>query len=182
MGRKPLDLAGKTFGRLTIVRFHSIQNPKWKGSKVPSLSMWVVQCACGSPEKVIRGVALTSGNTKSCGCISGRGRGWPSGESDVLWKYRHQAKKRGLVWALSDLEFDRLVTDNCHYCGDPPSNVRHGLFTYNGIDRKDNMEGYVPGNAVSCCFPCNQAKREMSYEQFLAFIAKVSRHLNLIKG
>jgi len=177
MGRKPLDLVGKTFGRLKVVRFHSIQKPNWKGNR-PSLSTWVVQCACGSPEKVIGGSKLTSGNTKSCGCIS-RGRGWVPGESDVLWKYKYQAKKRNLVWTLTDVEFDKLVRGNCHYCGNPPSNMRYRLFTYNGIDRKDNRRGYVSDNAVSCCNICNRAKLSLPYEEFLDFVRRVHAHLGL---
>lgn len=40
---------------------------------------------------------------------------------------------------------------------------------YNGVDRKDNAKGYVTGNCLPCCWPCNYAKgSRYTYEQFKA--------------
>lgn len=58
------DLTGKTFGRLSVVRRAAPQQGK-KQQK----TRYVCACSCGA-EKVIRGDALTSGATTSCGCLS----------------------------------------------------------------------------------------------------------------
>lgn len=54
------NLTGKTFGRLTVIRFD--QRDK-RGN-----AQWICRCECGT-EKSIRHSSLTSGNTRSCGCL-----------------------------------------------------------------------------------------------------------------
>lgn len=56
---KFIDLAGKKFGRLTVIK--RIYNNK-------NATYWLCKCECGK-EKIIRGTSLTSNNTKSCGCL-----------------------------------------------------------------------------------------------------------------
>lgn len=46
------------FGNLTVVKFAYLKKT----------SYYLCKCDCGN-EKIIRGTSLTSGNTKSCGCI-----------------------------------------------------------------------------------------------------------------
>lgn len=59
--RKPrFDLVGRQFGRLTILR--------WEEDPVRDKLIWVCVCECGRPMNVTT-YALTSGNTKSCGCL-----------------------------------------------------------------------------------------------------------------
>ena len=55
------DLTGQTFGKLTVVNF--------AGSNKRSHAMWLCKCECGN-KKTVAGNKLTSGNTKSCGCIA----------------------------------------------------------------------------------------------------------------
>lgn len=52
------DIAGKTFGRLTVVSF---------GRATSKGGFWLCRCACGG-EKTARADTLASGNTSSCGC------------------------------------------------------------------------------------------------------------------
>ena len=55
------DLTGKTFGKLTVIcREGSLNNHP----------AWLCRCDCGN-ETVVRGRALISGNTQSCGCLRG---------------------------------------------------------------------------------------------------------------
>src|SRR5271157_2702337 len=58
---KFVDLTGKQFGRLTVIR----QDGYNKYRKL----MWLCLCACGK-ETTLSGNCLRSGNTKSCGCLS----------------------------------------------------------------------------------------------------------------
>lgn len=56
------NLIGQTFGRLTVIK--RVSNSKH------GHPMW--ECVCSCPDEtvcVVRGSALTAGNTKSCGCI-----------------------------------------------------------------------------------------------------------------
>jgi hypothetical protein len=56
-----LDLRGKIFGKLTVIRFAGTPWPRYG-------AMWRCQCACGRVVTV-RSDNLLSGNTRSCGCI-----------------------------------------------------------------------------------------------------------------
>lgn len=58
------DLIGKKFGKLTIIK--RVENDK------NNRTQYLCKCDCGK-EKIIRGSSITSGNTRSCGCLSGRG-------------------------------------------------------------------------------------------------------------
>jgi hypothetical protein len=54
------DLTGKTFGRLTVIRF----GPYHENGRI----QWWCKCICGN-EKLVVGHDLTTGHTKSCGCL-----------------------------------------------------------------------------------------------------------------
>jgi len=58
------DLTGQRFGRLTVIKRYTP-----KGQKV----RWLCKCDCGN-EKDIAAYELTSGNTKSCGCLQAEAR------------------------------------------------------------------------------------------------------------
>lgn len=100
----------------------------------------------------------------------------------VLRSYRRHALVRGLIWELSGEDFDRLTSQDCHYCGQPPNTVSRsglyegGVFTYNGIDRVDNAVGYTPGNVVTCCKICNNAKKDLPLGEFMAWIARLTEY------
>lgn len=55
-----VDLLGKRFGKLTVVKM--AENSK------DNKTQWLCKCDCGN-EKVIRTNNLTSGQTRSCGCL-----------------------------------------------------------------------------------------------------------------
>ncbi len=54
------DLTGKKFGRLTVIK--RVENDKYNHI------LYLCKCDCGK-EKIIKGVSLKNGNTKSCGCL-----------------------------------------------------------------------------------------------------------------
>ena len=98
----------------------------------------------------------------------------------LVTQYRRQAKERHLDWALTGEDLDALFAGDCHWCGEPPANTwkrprTNGEFRYNGIDRVDNLLGYVPGNVVSCCVVCNSMKREFPKAVFLDRVARIAR-------
>ena len=61
----PVDLTGLRFGKLTVIgKGRSYHSPK--GSIA---SQWYCQCDCGSKPILLRRDSLTTGNTRSCGCL-----------------------------------------------------------------------------------------------------------------
>ena len=90
---------------------------------------------------------------------------------EKVWKqYAYKAKQRNLTFSLTLQEFETLVNDSCHYCGQWPSN---------GIDRVDNGIGYVNGqvkNCVPACKDCNFAKVVMTKENFIRMCVRVAEH------
>lgn len=61
--KRVIDLTGKKFGLLTVVGFSG----EYRGCEL----LWQCQCECGQ-SKLIRGVSLRNGDTKSCGCRQGQ--------------------------------------------------------------------------------------------------------------
>lgn len=61
-GSRWLDLTGRTFSRLTVVK----QSEKNIGKRL----FWECKCSCGNPDLVsIETTALTTAHTRSCGCL-----------------------------------------------------------------------------------------------------------------
>lgn len=174
MGSRRSDaLLGKRFNRLVVLR-HA-ERP----------SHFVVQCDCGTVKEVGR-TNLVKNMTKSCGCYRRENtyhlppKPTAAGNSKsllscVISNYTNSAKRRGIPWALTRDEVDRLIGMNCHYCDAPPSNrqkinYRH-TFSYTGIDRISHYGGYTPDNVVPCCRDCNQKKHQKSYGEFVTNVA-----------
>ena len=58
------DLTGLSFGRWAVLSKTNIPNgTKFRGSH------WLCQCSCGT-QRVVRGLSLASGKSKSCGCLN----------------------------------------------------------------------------------------------------------------
>lgn len=56
------DIMGQKFGRLTVI--------KRDGSDNRGYATWLCKCKCGNITKPLRSKDLSSGNTKSCGCLN----------------------------------------------------------------------------------------------------------------
>lgn len=177
--RPCFNLLGQRFGRLRVVE--RVKNPHKNGAA------WRCVCDCGN-ETVVSGANLRH-RTRSCGCLAREQLiaklSLPKGQAAnnfLLDKYKRSAALRHLVWGLTDREFFTLIQRPCHYCGQPPSRPLPKLlrnrptnagFAYNGVDRKNNDDGYAIENTVPCCTACNRFKRAMSYEQFIAYLDRV---------
>jgi hypothetical protein len=75
------DLTGQRFGRLVVIEMHP-REPyyTYKGPR------WRCRCDCGA-EKIISGMVLRNGQTRSCGCL----------RSDLL-RARHQRNREARKW------------------------------------------------------------------------------------
>jgi 5-methylcytosine-specific restriction endonuclease McrA len=164
------DRTGWRVGKLVVLRISETR-------KSPGKVYWVCRCDCGE-ETTVSSWNLGAGGTKSCGCLVSGLKLGPStyARNQVCKDYKQNARKRGHCWELTDGDFDHLTSQSCFYCELPPSTVKamgKSVFTYTGIDRKENELGYTPENAVPCCETCNKAKRAMPYAEFAAWIVRL---------
>lgn len=135
---KVTELLGRRFGRLTVLaRFGVVGGKTW----------WVTQCDCGA-KRLFRGVSLTNGTSRSCGCLAREHtrkrtitHGMTHSPEWATWrriKHRctHSPRYVGVRidprWAAS---FEAFYAD----MGPMPHDRRT-------IDRIDNARGYEPGN------------------------------------
>jgi len=101
------------------------------------------------------------------------------------------AKRRNILWDLTVPQTIVLLQNNCAYCGRPPQSkfpinnwrkyswvkFENASFLYrNGIDRKNNKLGYIHNNVITCCWICNRAKGDLSYEEFMEWIKQLIKH------
>ena len=137
----------------------------------------VARCRCGKARETEL-IRIKNGIYKFCGDDDCPFRFEPANKVYVNQYYRQYmsgAKSRGYDFELSAFRFYRMTQRDCFYCGHPPwernlkrskPSYRNEKVYFNGIDRFDNNLGYVKGNCVPCCFRCNQAKNNMSAEDF----------------
>jgi hypothetical protein len=90
--------------------------------------------------------------------------------SKAIMKYKRMAVSREIEWALPEALAIDLITDNCFYCGGAPSPL-------NGIDRVDNVKGYLEDNVVTACKHCNTAKMTRSRSDFESWAIRVAQHV-----
>ena len=80
----------------------------------------------------------------------------------VIWNhYVKGAKKRGIHFGLTKTRFESMITQPCFYC----DYCKEG--EVNGVDRKNNQEGYMENNVVPCCQTCNLAKGAQHPQEFV---------------
>lgn len=73
-------------------------------------------------------------------------------------RIKNEAKKRKKEFLLSLNDYTtKFYNANCYYCGERSF----------GIDRVNNLEGYIISNVVPCCTICNMMKLTQTKEEFL---------------
>ena len=185
MGSKCKNLKGNKFNRLTVLK--QSESRLYGNTKK---RMWMCKCDCGN-ELILNTSALTSGNTKSCGCLHNEKSKENSiksrykiskkdaGFNNVKNSYKSNALSRNKSFELTEDELKVLFKSNCYYCGDEPSNIMKSSYynyTYNGIDRIDNNIGYTKDNSVSCCYMCNRSKNNNTEKQFLDWAKRLNKY------
>jgi len=70
-------------------------------------------------------------------------------------------------------EFETLIKSHCSYCNKPPSNLHKKILHYNGLDRKDNNQGYSINNTIPCCKTCNLGKHNLQYEEWIKHLTNL---------
>jgi hypothetical protein len=178
-----IDMTGKIFGRLKVIKYSHFQN---------NCAYWKCLCDCGKIH-ICRGGSLRHGLTKSCGCLNIEVHRLSKGESglrNLYSSYKNRAKHRKIKFKLTLKQFKQLTQQNCYYCNLEPKQVskliqncmtksgtEHSKYYYNGIDRLNNNKGYIKENCVPCCKTCNFAKHKMNEYDFYSWIERLHHHI-----
>lgn len=161
---------------------------------------WLCVCECGKNSKVLTS-NLTSGNSKSCGCLKNEIKSQELREQigNTLRQFEPRIASARRVWksygyngdencTLTFNKFYELSQMNCSYCGIAPSNEyncflrkkdtsekakREGSFAYNGMDRIDSSLSHTDDNCISCCAICNRAKNDRTLAEFYDYINRL---------
>lgn len=169
---------GEKYNMLTIISF-SHSDKRWR-------KFYNVKCDCGNESKIM-GSAMTSGNTKSCGCYAKKerqNRRISKNHSEItaiILGYKRHAERRGFKWLLQRNDVENIIIKDCYYCGTPPSNIKKTKnsiedgFSYSGIDRIDSLKDYTIGNTVPCCRICNYAKSNLTLKEFQEWAVKLGK-------
>jgi hypothetical protein len=166
---------GQKFNMLTIISFDHYDSHYRKH--------FLCRCECGK-EKVIQGSLMSSGNTKSCGCYGMKVKkdkrisNHHSEITAIILGYKRHAKRRGFKFLLTREQVENIIKQDCFYCHSLPYNrqktkntIDEGLL-YNGIDRIDSLGNYTINNVVPCCKICNNAKSNLTINEFKTWLTK----------
>jgi hypothetical protein len=185
MGRKSVYQIGQMFGKLEILE---ILPGNGKGNSVK------LRCLCHYCHQETMKYGANIKRRNSCGCQQKNSSEWkskgpkvmpwqlPCGQAarnNLAFQYKKGAERRNLEFNLTIEEFEKIVTGDCYYCGVSLPALAKGLgkssgdFKYTGIDRKNNLIGYVKYNCVSCCWMCNNMKGSSNEKDFLLHIKKI---------
>ena len=160
-GEKVKDITGQVYGRLTALYRLDRTNKYYN-------SFWICKCECGN-EVEVRLSQLTTGKTKSCGCLNRelsskrmKGSNHPmygiKGEAHHKWnpnltdKDRHDKRDTVENCHFRNSVFER---DNytCVVCGNKGIlNAHHISNYYSDIDNRYNIS-----NGVTMCDKCHKA-------------------------
>ena len=140
MGR-PVDMVGKVFGNLTVVRQDGLKN---------NSVAWECKCTCGNV-RTISGDSLRRGNSTSCGCQRNRDKithGLSDSPEYAVWRamrsrcnnvndpaFKDYGARGITVCPQWDSSFESFISD----IGRRPSDSHT-------LERVDNDKGYSPGN------------------------------------
>jgi len=179
-----LELTGLKVGKLTVIN----KTDKRCGNAV----LWNCRCDCGNYREV-RASHLKAGNVNSCGCLqrekvrghkaANRKKFGVADQNRVIRNYKRHAKRRNLDFKLSKSECLDIFKNPCYYCNSSSKNLSNssdsfGSFTYSGIDRRNNAEGYLLENVVSCCKKCNETKQNLEYLTFLNQVKSIYQNIS----
>jgi len=183
---KTISIVGRRYGKLLVKEFLGTR----RRENLPgTVSWWRCLCDCGTMTPLPKS-SLISGLTTSCGCLlqaatiasNIRRRKPNSAFNNLLGRYRNNARKKGLEFKLTDEQFRELTSSPCYWTGRLPyrkvtTQCHHDEYVYNGIDRLDSEQGYIPENCVPSCYEANSAKSVLSVEEFLKLCYEVAeRH------
>jgi hypothetical protein len=173
------NLADKKFNKLKVVSLNEEMTNKHNRMS----AYWNCICDCGN-ECAVRGNALRSNTTKSCGCEHyKKGKNHPGfvGHEEIGGRYWNNLKKTAVekrklafditiqkAWALF-LKQNR----QCALTGTPLQFLSNGISQTASLDRIDSRKGYLEGNVQWIHKDINFMKQEYQQDYFIELCEKV---------
>jgi len=87
--------------------------------------------------------------------------------------YQKEAFNRQKEFVLTFHEFADIQKHPCYLCGKENNNAHK-----NGIDRVDNLQGYLLNNVRACCGDCNKMKHVSSLHEFFDKCLQITTHVH----
>jgi 5-methylcytosine-specific restriction endonuclease McrA len=175
---KKIDLIGRTFGKLTVLREVDPIVCDWRGRGKPSIRekkgriggpRWECRCDCGIV-LIKSSHQLKTRNLPACSnCMKQPRRLRPF---EYLYNQVLYRRKDNIPVDLTYEDFLTFTnTTACHYCASPiiwlPFSTQKSSTGYH-LDRKDSALGYTVENCTVCCSCCNLSKGgRFTYEEWL---------------
>lgn len=132
------DIVGQTFGRLTVLDEYE---------KIPNGTKWKCKCECGNEVYVYRG-KLTTGHTKSCGCLTSTLEGL---SNHRLYRTWWGIKER--CYSPNSSNYSKYGAKGIRMCNEWQDfktfyawSMQNGYADDLTIDREDSKGDYTPDN------------------------------------
>lgn len=175
-----VDLTGKVFGDITVIRWVYAPRPDQSRSDW----QWLVRCKCGEEEvvsadllyKEMKNACRKCSRTRAAknNTVPDKGATW----NRIARTYRKNAFKRGHDITISAERIIEICHQDCYYCGTHPIYSKgYGVYM-TGVDRVDNTKGYTEDNVVPCCSVCNKMKGTLTKEDFIAHINRIQSNMS----
>lgn len=177
------DLTGKKFGRLTVIELIDKKDKYYK-------KYYKCKCKCGN-ESIVSGSQLTTGKTKSCGCLNlelasermkgknnwnhkNKGKNHPNYNPNLTDEER--LDKRDLIeninWRKDIYKKDDYTCQKCKTKGDKVKLNAHHIRNYSS----DKENRFNVNNGITLCVDCHKefhhryGNKNNSYEQLKVFL------------
>lgn len=178
MGMKPYkDLTGQKFSEITV---ETVAGKDKRGR-----SLWNCKCSCGK-SLILTGNAVSSGNTKSCGCkhreYMVRALGIQTGELTGAYysKTKGRAGLLGTPFSVSREYLSELFESQNRKCKlsgmDIVLNAPMGKGITASLDQIEPSKGYVPGNVQWLHKSVNFMKQRFSQQEFISICKKIANN------
>ena len=172
---KKLSHIGIKYGYLTGLKY--LYTDTRDGAAV-----WTWRCDCGN-EKDIKAKIVTAGRTRTCGTCQLKHKLKATSLGSTLaknrrlvrefQKYIRISQRRGLKWALSIEEFNRLATSECTLCRNPPPSKG-----WNKVEPQSKKDGFTVGGCYSRCQGCEDAFHKIELSLLIDRIVAVFQNIS----
>lgn len=173
-------LIGKKFGKLTVIA----EVPKKKRSY--GGHWWLCKCECGNEKETITN-SLTSGATRSCGCLHfGENNHQWTGYKNISGKFWinliTSARRRNIQFDLTKESAWEIFKNQNFKCALSGVDLCIGSYrkeTTASIDRIDSSKSYTKDNIQWVHKTVNKMKMEFNMTDFISWCEKISNYTKI---